>query len=322
MADPNVGQLITSAWESIVKPEPEDNVFEEYWLLDRLKQGKSFKSHDGGRLIEAHLEYATNSTVASYSDLDPISTTRVDVFDSARFNWKEYAGVVVQSELEDAINQGSGGKFDLLGAKLSNLKKSFYKALNEGCFSDGTGNAGKDIGGLELLVDPTPATGTVGGINAATFSFWRNIQASGAQTAASFDNLRAVMRSVYNQISIGVGGEHPTFGLTTRTVFEGFEGLLLANERFGDKSSGDGGFKNEVLKFKGALLAYDNDCTASSLYWLNEKYLQLNYLKGHWMKMLKEVEPGNQTATIRRCVTIANMSTTSRRKLGVVTAIT
>ena len=321
MADPNIGQTITSAWESIVKPEPEDNIFEDYWLLDRLKQGKSFKGHDGGRNIEHHLEYATNGSVGWYSDLEPVSTTRYDLFDSARFAWKECAGTVVQSELESAINQGSGGKFDLLAAKLKNMKTSFYKLLNEACFSDGTGTSSKEMGGLQLLVDTTPATGTVGEINAATYSFWRNIQVTGTLTTAAFDNLRAAMRSCYNQISVGYGGKHPTFGVTTRTVFEGFEGLLLANERFTDKSVGDGGFKNEVLKFKGMLLAYDNDCASGTLYMLNENDLILNYQKGYWMKMLKEVDPANQTATIRRCMTIANLSTGARRKLGVISAI-
>lgn len=321
MADPNIGQVVTSAWEAIVKPQPEDNIFEDYWLFDRLSKGKAFVAKDGGRLIEAHLEYATNSTVSSYNDLEQLSTTRVDVVDSAQFNWKEYAGTVVQSELEDAINQGSGGKFDLLATKLKNLKKSFTKSLNEGLFSDGTGNAGKDLGGLALLVATSPATGTVGGINRATYSWWRNQQAAGTQTAAAFDNLRAAMRSVYNQCSNGVGGDHPTFGVTTRTVFEGFEGLLLANERFTSKAEADGGFKNEILKFKGALLAYDNDCTSATLYWLNENYLQLVYQRGRWMKMLSEVEPANQTAKVFRCVTIANLVTTNPRMLGAVTAI-
>ena len=72
------------------------------------------------------------------------------------------------------------------------------------------------------------------------------------------------MRSVYNQCSNGVAGDHPTFGVTTRTVFEAFEGLLLATERFTSKGEADGGFKNEVLKFKGCKLAYD-DCRRTEL---------------------------------------------------------
>jgi hypothetical protein len=321
VADPNIGQTVTHAWEAIVKAQPEDNIFPDHWLLYKLKQGQGMKTIDGGRIIETHLEYAMNSTVSSYSDLEPISTTRVDVFDSAQFAWKEYAGAVVQSEYEDAINQGSGGKFDLLAAKLSNLKSSFEDEINSDLFSAGTGNSSKVIGGLQHIVASSPATGTVGGINRANFSFWRNKQAAGTLSAAAFDNLRASMRSVYNQCSNGVAGDHPTFAVTTRTVFEGFEGLLLANERFTSKGEADGGFKNEVLKFKGCEIAYDDDCLASALYFLNPKYLKLAVQKGRWMKMLSEVEPANQTAKVFRCVTIANMITTNARMLGVVTAI-
>lgn len=321
MPDPNLGQTIASAWEAIVKPQPEDNIFEDYWLLSQLKSANAIKTVDGGRLLEIPLEYATNSTVGWYSDLETISTTRVDVFDVAQFNWKECAGTVVQSELEDAINQGSGAKFGLLPAKLANLKKSTEKLINEALFSDGSGTSSKEIGGLQLIVDTTPATGTVGGINRATYSFWRNIQAAGTQTSAAYDNLRAAMRSVYNQCSNGVAGDHPTFAVTTRTVFEGFEGLLLANERFTSKGEADGGFKNEILKFKGAKLAYDNDCLASTLYFLNPKYIKLCVAKGRWMKMLPPVDPANQTASVYRIVTIANLVATNSRMLGVVSAI-
>jgi len=322
MADPNLGQTVTHAWEAIVKADPEDNIFEDYWLFNQLKAGKGFKTIDGGRLIEAHLEYATNTSVASMSEMETISTTRVDLFDSAQFNWKIYGGSVVQSEFEDAINQGSGGKFDLLAAKLANLKKSNEKELNEDLYGDGTANSSKVIGGLELIVDSTPATGTVGGINAATYSFWRNKQAAGTMTTAAYDNLRAAMRSVYNQCSNGVAGDHPTFGVTTRTVFEAFEGLLLANERFTSKGEADGGFKNEVLKFKGAKLAYDDDCTSASLYWLNPKYLKLAVQKGRWMKMFDAVDPANQLIRVFKTATICNLITTNRRMLGVVSAIT
>jgi hypothetical protein len=118
-----------------------------------------------------------------------------------------------------------------------------------------------------------------------------------------------------------VGGTHPSFSVTTRTVFEGFEGLLLANERFTDKSSGEGAFKNEVLKFKGCKLAFDNDCTASALYFLNPKYLKLVVAKGHWQKMYPPVDPANQFANVYKTHTQCNLVVTQPRRLAVVTAI-
>lgn len=322
MADPNLGQTITAAWEAIVKSQPEDNIFEDYWLLFKLRQGQGLKTIDGGRDIQVPLEYATNTSVAFMSELEAMSTTRVDLFDTAQFAWKQLGGTVVQSVLEDAITQGSGGKFDLLAAKLANLKTSNEKTINESCFSDGTGTGGKEFGGLKYLVATTPTSGSPGGINRATFTFWRNQYDTATQTSAAFDNLRAKMRNVYNDCSNGVNGNHPTFGVTTQTVFEGFEGLLLANERYTSKESGDGGFKNEVLKFKGMELAYDADCPSGSMYLLNPKFIKLCVQKGYWLKMLGPVDPANQTATITRIVTIGNLIVTNPRMLGAITSIT
>jgi hypothetical protein len=322
MAVPNDGQVIAASWNALVKDKPEDQIFEDYFLLDQLKEGEAFKAIDGGDLITGSIEYGTNQTVQWYSDLEEISVTRQDVFDRFEYSPKEIAGSVVQSELENAINQGSAKKFDLLNEKLENLRDSFAAKINESMFSDGTGTSSKEIGGLQLLVATSPTSGSPGGINRANFSFWRNQQTSGAKTTSSFDNLRATMRSIYNLSSNGVNGQHPKFGVTTRTVFEGYEGLLLANERFTDKSSAEGGFKNETVKFKGMKLAYDNDCPSGNLYMLNPKYLKLAYHKGHWYKASPSVEPANQTAKVFKVHSICNLIATNPRMLGVVTAIT
>src|SRR5690625_7622461 len=41
-------------------------------------------------------------------------------------------------------------------------------------YGDGTGNGGKDITGLQAAISSTPTTGTYGGIDRATWNFWRN----------------------------------------------------------------------------------------------------------------------------------------------------
>lgn len=321
MPDPNVGQRVVANWEAVVGNGPEDQINDDYWLLNQMSKGEGFQSRSGGDFIVVPLEYALNSTVTSYSDTDQIDTTRSDVFDRAQAEWKEVAGSVVHSDLESDRNDGEGKVFDLLPAKLENLRNSMRSALNVMLFGAGTGNGGKDLTGLQALVSSTPTTGTVQGINRATFAFWRNQQTTGTQTSSAFDNLRAAMRSNYNSCSNGVGDSHPTFGVTTQTVFQGYEGLLIANERFTDKSEGDGGFKNEILKFKGAKLSYDNDCPSASLYFLNPKFIKLIYKKGAWMKMRPKVSPANQTVDVYLVRTMANLVVTNPRRLGVVTAI-
>jgi hypothetical protein len=313
---------IAASWNALVNDKPEDNIFADYWLLNTLKQGEAFLSVAGGDIITGSIEYAMNGTVGFYSDTEVIATNRSDVFDRFEFSWKEIAGTILQSELEDAINQGSAKKFDLLDAKLRNLRSTLDDTLNASLYSDGTGTSGKELGGLQLLIATSPSTGTVGAINAATFSFWRNQQTSGAQSASAFDNLRAAMRTIYNLSSNGYAGKHPRYITTTRTVFQGYEGLLTVNERFTDKSVGEGGFKNESLKFKGTMMSYDEDCPSGVLYMYHPQFLKLAYLKGHWYKMTGPIRPANQTVDVYQVSARCNLIITNRRMTGCVTAIT
>jgi hypothetical protein len=322
MANPNVGQRVASNWELVVKTKPEDQIHNDYWLFNQMSEGKGFIGKSGGDFISGPIEYALNTTVQSYSDTDEFSTTRVDVFDRYEYQWKEYVGTVLMSELEKDRNSGEGQVFDLLPAKMESLRKSLRRKLNEDAYGDGTGNSGKAITGLAALVSSTPTTGTVGGINRANFSFWRNQQTSGAQSSSAFDNLRATMRSIYNLCSNGVSEDHPSFGVTDRTVFEGYESLLVANERFTDKKDGDGAFKNERLKFKGMMLSYDTSCTASTMYFLNPEFYKWIYKTGAWMKGRPAVNPANQTVDIFAVRSMLNTIATQPRRLGVLTAIT
>ena len=334
MPDPNLGQITATVWESVIGKSPNDNIFSSRAFFFSLagggdaglKKGVGFQGRDasaGGRVFDFSLEYAVNSTFKSYSEMEQLDTTRVDVFDAARYDWKINAGTVVWSDLEELRAQADSGKIDLIAAKLENGKNSHIDAMNRQLLSDGTGNGGKDMSGIKQIISATPTSGTVGGINRANFSFWRNKQTSATGTA--FDTLRAGMRSIYNQCSRGGMIDAPTAALTTRTVFQGYEGLLQANERFttDDKANnGQGAFQNASLKFKGATLFYDEDLDTDNLYFYNPKFLKLIYLKGAWMKMKDRIEPANQLAAIQRVFTVANLATNQSRRLGVVTAIT
>ena len=322
MANPNVGQRVAANWELVVKTKPEDQIHDDYWLFNRLSKGEGFVGKSGGDFITCPVEYALNGTVASYSDLDLISTTRYDVFDRYESPWKEYAGVYVMSDLETDRNAGEGQVFDLRAAKLDNLKNSIKGQFNADLFGAGTANGSKVFTGLQALVSTSPTSGVVQAVDRATYTWARNQQTTGTQTTSAFDNLRAAMRTSYNLCSNGISSDHPSFAVTTRTVFEGYEGLLLANERFTDKSNGDGSFKNETLKFKGAMISYDYDCLSGALYFLNEKFLKLVYKSGSWMKAQSPIRPANQTADVILIRTMANLFATNPRRLGVVSSIT
>lgn len=325
MADPRVGQEIANAWENVVGKKPQDNIHDDYWIFNRLSEGEGFKSIDGGRSINEPIEFGLNPTVRPYSGYEAIDLTQTDVFDEYQYTWKEYAGTVQMSELEKAKNQGEGRKFDLLGGKMENLRNTFKSVLNADFFGDGTGFGGKAVGGLQLLVPASPTTGTVGGINRATFSFWRSQQTSGAKTTTAFDNLRAAATSIYNLCSNGVSGQHPGFAVTTRTVFEGFESIHLQFDRYVRDSTSDkliSGYNSAAMMFKDIAVSYDNDCPTGTWYELNTRNLKLAYQAGYWMKAFPAVDPANQTVDVFKVMVILNLYTNNSRRLGCVTSIT
>lgn len=321
MASPNAGQRLAVAWPAFVGKTPEDQFFPQYWTLDRLKAGKAFKGFDGGTSIQGSIEYTNNTTVQPISAYQTLDTTHVDVFDQFDFTWKIYGGTAVLSSQDLAENTGASQKIDLLESTMNNLKKSMLKQLSAGIHSDGTGAAGLQIGGLQSVVASAPTSGTVGTINRATYSFWRNQQTLGTKTSTAYDNLRSSMKTIYNSASNGYSTCHPTFWVFTQTDFAGYEGILTVNERFTDKSVGDGGFKNEVLKFKDSLVAYDGDCPTATAYALNEDYIKLGYLNGYWMKGYPAVDPANQLTEVFKIETKCNVFVTNPRHLGVITVL-
>jgi hypothetical protein len=319
---PNRGQLIAAAWEDYVKTDPADQIFNYFWLLENLRVGETFRK-GAGDPITGSIEYATNTTVKSMAELESLDITRIDVFDRYEYAWKFVGGDIVMSEFEKLVTAGGAGKFDLEAGKIDNLKKTMQQTINQDLYSDGTGNAGKQAGGLQYLVSTTPTTGTVGAINRASFSFFRNQQTSGAKTSTAFDNLKGTMRSVYNLCSSGVGMVTPEFAVTDRPTFEGYESLSVSIERLNRSAATDkllSGYKGDHIMFKDIPLAFDYAAPASNVYILNRRNLFIRYML--WMKAFPPQTPVNQFMDVVKIFTIYNLCSDNPRRLGVVSGVT
>jgi len=324
MPNPNVGQEVAAQWQAVIGNKPEDNIFKDYMFLGLLEKN-SPAPKTGGRSAIGTIEYAVNTTVKAISDTEALEVTRVPVFDEAEYQWKIYGGDFVISTYEEAINRGASQKIDLLAGKAENLRLSMRRQLNSDAFADGTGFGGKAIGGLQLLVPDNPATGTVGGINPATYTFWRSQQTSGAQSASAYDNLRAAMRTINVACSIGQGDTSPTHFLTGSGTVNGYESILVANERIVSKenSQANAGFDDNAFMFKKAKVLWDSMCSDTRMYALRfgQNGIRLAYQAGHWMKAYPAVNPANQLMDVVKVESICQLVSFNRRHLGVITAI-
>jgi hypothetical protein len=325
MAEPNIGQIAATAWEFVHGDGPTDNIFTSQALLYLLREGGHQEYADGGRLFEMTVEYKINPTFKSVSEMETLDTTRVDVFDAARYEQKIVAGTVVFSNLEDLRNAVANRKIDVVKGKLKNATNSALEYLDGVLFLDGTGNAGKDPDGLQKTIPDNPLVGTVGTINAGLWTFWRSRQQAGNMGTQPFDNLRAALESVHNQCTLGGTDRKPTGIVTDRTSFEGYISTVTQIERLVKDSNGgadpDLGWLNDAIQFKGVPMVYDEQAPAGRAYFLNKNFLKLIVMQGGWMKMLKPVDPANQLATVHRVMSVLNLCASARRHQGVVTSI-
>ena len=324
MANPNVGVLISQAWQKLTNDgKPEDNIFEEYSQLHRMEQGKAFKPCTGGRSLIGIIEYAVNSTVESITSSQTLNTAVVDVFDEWEANWKQYAGTFTMTSFEEAVNRGDSAKFNLEKGKLTNLRSSKRKLINEHIF--GATATATDISGLQSLVpdDPT-ASVVVESINQATYTFWRSKQATGTQTTSAYDNLRSSMRTIRTSCASGQGVHAPEYYVTGSGTANGYESLLIANERIMDKkdSSANGGFQGDVYFFGSAKVFWDGDCVDARMYALNNSFLKIYYQSGYWFKGYQPVDPSNQLLNVFKTESQLQLCVNNRRHLGVITSIT
>lgn len=290
-------------------PKLVDNVFSARPLVYFLKQAGQVRTIAGGAKIVLPLLYGQNSTAGSYASYDSIDIDPQTGITSAEYSWKQYAASIVISGIEEAQNSSEEQIIDLLEAKTFQAEETITEKFDEMFITgDGTGNGGKDWLGLEALVKDS--TGTVGGIDASTDTWWQSYVegTAGALTLAD-------LRTGYNSVS--VGNDQPNVVLTTQALFEAYEDLLQPQERFMDSKTADGGFQN--LLFKGAPVVYDNYVTAGDVFFLNTKYIRLVGHSDNWFKPTPFVRPNNKDARYAQILCYGELTVSNRSRQGVLT---
>jgi len=309
MANANFDNLLTTTLANY-RAQLTDNVFTARPLTFKLMEKGRIRMLNGGTKIVEPLIYGLNDTVGSYSGYDSIALTPQTGISAAEYEWKQYAASISISGIEEAKNNGEQEIINLLEAKIMQAEESLREGFNQMFFADGTGNSSKNWNGLSNLVDDT---GTVGGINSSTYSFWQSYKESTA-TALTL----AQMSTAYNSVS--VGNDHPDVLLTTQTLFEKYEALLQPQLRYTDTATADAGFQN--LLFKAAPVMYDEHCTAGVFFFLNSKYLTLVGHSGKWFQQTEFIRPEDLDARYALIMCYGNLTVRNRAKQGKLTAKT
>ena len=316
MATINIGEMVATTLRKRNK-ELSDNLTNHNALFFRLNEKGNIKPVDGGRDIVEELLYGDNSTVSWYSGYEELDITPQEVIDAATFDWKQLAGTVSISGLEEMKNSGKEAVINLLEGRIKGLQISMRNAAATAVYADGTTDP-KSLGGLRLLVadDPTAST-TVGGINQATYTFWQNKYSASAATSAN--NIISRLNSLWIQCVRGT--DKPDLLVADSTEWNFYISALQAQQRFtSDGSNGSSkmaGAGFQSLKFNTADFVYDDQCPSKHVYLLNTEYL---YLRPHTKRQfitLDERNSLNQDAKVIPVVWGGNLTCSNRSLQGV-----
>lgn len=269
------------------------------------------KLASGGKWIEEGIKYAKNSTIQSYSGYDLLNVNPTEEFTMSKYTWKQIAGSVSMSGLEDLENSGESQIFNLLKEKISILEMSMEEKFDEMIHAASTSKAAKDWLGLDELIENVAeaSQGTVGGINRTTYPWWRNRYKSDG----SFANLTSDMRKFYNDCSKGI--TTPDLLMMAQNIYEAYEDQNAGKLRYSDTNLLDAGFDN--IKFKGGTMMWNENCQAGLIYFINTKYLSMTIHKRRNFVMTPFVTPYNQDAKVAQMLVAGNMTVSNSRFQGV-----
>ena len=293
-----------------------DNITGQQALIYLLKERGYFEERDGGETIVEPLLLGENSTVSSYSGWDILDISPQEGISACEVDWKQIAGSVTINGREEFQNSGSKTKIvSLLESKVKQLEITMRNAVNAQIFGDGTGNSGKDITGLALVIEDGAAWSTYGGIDSNVDTIWRNVflAEAGALDLASMRNVNNSCRKGKSRIDLII---------TTQDAYEDYEALSLANNQITRTNNklGDAGFEN--LEFKGIPMVYDEDAPSGTMLFLNSEYLKMVVGKGKYFTNTPFMRPDDQDSKVSQVLLYCNLVTMNRNRLGILNGIT
>jgi hypothetical protein len=314
-------ELVTTTYRNHSN-EVADNVSKHNALYRKLKSSGKTRLLDGGLSIVKPVEYANNNTVQRYSGYDALNINAVDVETAAEFPWRQLAGNLAISGLEMRTNSGESQIIDLVAAKIKNLQHSMANMLSTDIYSDGT--ATNQINGLQALVSDA-GTGTVGGINSATYPFWQNVVQSaaaplqgGSAITVSPTTIESLMLPLWIRLTRGM--DMPNLIVMSDDYFTFFEQSQTSLKRYTADENGSAGMIS--LKYKNADVFFDSSggIPAAHAYFLNTNYLEMVSHRAANMTMTDEIESINQDAMVKAVIWQGNLTVSNRSLQGVMKA--
>lgn len=314
MAVPGLSELVTSTHRNRPK-RVIDSVSKNNALFYKLKKKGRVKTKDGGRSLIHNIDFQENATADYYDGWEEFNVALSEILTAAEYEWKQASVTCSISGREKRMNSGKSQIVDLYKTRIKNAEKTLVNLIAgaNGLYSDGTGYGGKQIGGLQLLVADTPASGIVGGIDRSLWTFWQNIsQDCTTDFGAPMSSANAVsyMNRMWLQLTRASVGDKPDLIVSDDNYYRHYWEALQPQQRFTSSEMADAGF--ESLKFKSADVVYDGGigggASANHMYFLTTEYMEFAVHKDANFEMLNKRESLTQDGEMVPIIMMGNLT--------------
>jgi len=299
-----------------------DNLTQNNAILQRLQQKGNVRPFSGGNVILEEIMYDDSATnnANSYSGYEVLNIAPDSPISAAQYKISQYADSVTMSGLEMLQNSSKEAIIDLLDGRMQVSEARLLNRISTDLYGDGTGNGGKNLDGLGAAVAVSPTSGTYGGINRATWTFWRNQITTGA---TSVNILSKMTDAAIKQIR---GTDKADLIVAGNTMYSYYVGALQSIQRIAAEESGAAGFAS--LKFYGGGTSadvvlgggYGSQETATYMYMLNTNYIFLRpHKERNFVPIGGERQSINQDAIVKLYGWAGNLTASNSFLQGLLT---
>jgi hypothetical protein len=291
------------------KNDPIDQVnVERPWLKKLIEQKQNAPA--GQQFYVEQIYISNDANYQNYFGAQQVTYNERDGIRQARYAYYNFHdgfgldedrlaanGITLTDDSEAVVSEAEKFQLtNLLKTCYTQLKEGVHDGLHEELLRDGSYSANA-APGLDALVSTTPNTGVVGGLDAATQTYWRN---NAALNIAATAGLLTEQMEIQWRACTRFGGSAPDFIMASGAFIDAYRkdaksevdrqiivpgkgGTMLDSSVSGVFFKGVPIVWNPVLDILDAKYGTPTIPWAKRCYFINTKHIKLRPVTGHWM---------------------------------------
>jgi hypothetical protein len=310
-------QLVASTYDEVVteRGKKAADQWSDASALNFIESKGGVQRVAGGPTLQMPLDYRQNPAADFLlTDVTPTGTDKTQVLTAASYSWATLVVPANWSIPDEVLNADANQKIDLVAGIVDNVISTHDQAVEAGMFAT---TGGTD--GFNTMVDlfTENGEGTVGTINAAVETWWKNpFKDWAADTGAT---LIADYTTLWNACQKGSSGKAPNVVVSNSTLHAAFEAALVANQRYVTTSAATGvaGFK--ALQMKTADFIFSSVITTAqdSAWMWNTNDTKLFVVRGAFRQRRPTMDFVNALMVNMKTFSVLQLATRNRSRGGV-----